>query len=231
MAAGVSTESGDRRITVASLRRSVIVSILFTLFGGPGIVLVYLPLAITRFRVPADEPQWHRPVAWALIAVGLVPLLESIVRFVRVGRGTLMPNVPTERLVATGLYRYVRNPMYVGVVVVLIGETVLFWSVDMVLYTFVVWLASDLFIRLYEEPVLRKRHGEEYLRYCARVRRWWPRLIGQNGNANVPRLLINTLFRMVRLGARRAKSVDWMRVPQHLNPGIWVVERHRGTAP
>jgi protein-S-isoprenylcysteine O-methyltransferase Ste14 len=174
--AGVSAESGDWRVEVASLRRSVIVSVLFTLFGGPGIILVYLPLAITRFRVPADELLWHRPVAWALISLGLAPLFESIVRFVRVGRGTLMPIVPTERLVATGLYRYVRNPMYVGDVVVLIGETVLFWSVDMALYTGVVWLGFELFIRLYEEPTLRRRHGDEYVRYCARVRRWWPRL-------------------------------------------------------
>jgi protein-S-isoprenylcysteine O-methyltransferase Ste14 len=159
---------------VASLRRSVIVSILFTVFGGPGIILVYLPLAITRFRVPMDEPMWHLPVAWALIALGLAPLFESIVRFVRVRRGTLMPLVPTEHLVATGLYRYVRNPMYVGDVVVLIGETVLFWSADMALYAFVVWLGFDLFIRLNEEPTLRRRHGEEYVQYCARVRRWWP---------------------------------------------------------
>jgi len=174
MAARVSAESGGRRVTVASLRRNVIVSVLFTLFGGPGVILVYLPLAITRFRVPADEPPWLRPLAWALIALGLIPLFESIVRFVRVGRGTLMPNVPTEHLVATGLYRHVRNPMYVGDVVVLIGEAVLFWSADMALYTLVVWLGLDLFIRLYEEPTLRRRHGDEYVRYCARVRRWWP---------------------------------------------------------
>jgi protein-S-isoprenylcysteine O-methyltransferase Ste14 len=181
MAAGITAESGGRRVTVASLRRSVIVSILFTLFGGPGIVLVYLPHAISRFRVPVGEPSWQRATAWALIALGLVPLLESIVRFVRVGRGTLMPIVPTERLVATGLYRYVRNPMYVGVVVVLIGETLLFWNADMVLYTFVVWLAIDLFIHLYEEPTLRRRYGDEYVRYCARVRRWLPSLKALRG--------------------------------------------------
>lgn len=164
---------------MASLRRSAIVSILFTIFGGPGLVLVYLPFEITRFRVPVGEPVWQEIVAVALILLGLTPLFESIVRFVRVGRGTLMPLVPTEHLVATGLYRFVRNPMYVGVVVVLIGETLLFWSADMALYTGVVWLAIDLFIRLYEEPTLRRRHGEEYVRYCAQVRRWWPRISGR----------------------------------------------------
>jgi protein-S-isoprenylcysteine O-methyltransferase Ste14 len=160
---------------VATLRRSVIVSILFTIFGGPGIILVYLPLAITRFRVPASEPAWQRAAAASLIVAGLVPLLESIARFVRVGRGTLMPNVPTEQLVATGLYLFVRNPMYVGDLVVLAGEALLFRSYWMVAYAAAIWLGLDQFIRRYEEPTLRRRHGAEYQRYCEQVRRWWPR--------------------------------------------------------
>ncbi len=150
----------------------MVVSILFTIFGGPGIILVYLPLAITRFRVPAAEPICELLLASGLILLGLGPLLESIVRFVRVGRGTLMPNVPTERLVATGLYRFVRNPMYVGDLLVLAGEAVLFQSWGMVVYAGLVWLGLDLFIRKYEEPTLRRRHGVEYEAYCARVGRW-----------------------------------------------------------
>lgn len=163
---------------MASLQRSVVVSILFTLFGGPGIVLVVLPWLITRFRVPTGEPVWQSGLAVALMVLGMIPLLESIVRFVRVGRGTLMPNVPTERLVVSGLYRYVRNPMYVGDVVVLIGEAVLFRSAWMLVYTVAVWAGFDLFIRKYEEPTLRKRHGQEYDRYRAEVNRWWPALTG-----------------------------------------------------
>jgi hypothetical protein len=73
-------------LIMASVRRSVLVSVLFTLFGGPGIMLVYLPLAITRFRVPADEPLWQLSAGIGLIVLGLIPLLESVVRFVRVGR-------------------------------------------------------------------------------------------------------------------------------------------------
>ena len=161
---------------MASLRRSVLVSILFTLFGGPGILLVYLPWAICRFRVADGEPVWQRASAGALIVVGLFPLLESIVRFVRVGRGTLMPNVPTERLVASGLYRYVRNPMYVGNLIVLLGETLLFRSWWMVVYVVLVWVGLDIFVRKYEEPTLRRRHGGDYEAYCAQVPRWLPRL-------------------------------------------------------
>jgi protein-S-isoprenylcysteine O-methyltransferase Ste14 len=159
---------------VASLQRSVAVSILFTLFGGPGIILVYLPLAITRFRVPANETTWQKAVAATLIVAGLIPLLESITRFVRIGRGTLMPNVPTERLVATGLYRFVRNPMYVGDLAVLAGEALLFRSYGLLLYATMVWLVLDQFIRRYEEPTLLRRHGEEYASYRQQVHRWLP---------------------------------------------------------
>ena len=162
---------------MASLRRSVLVSILFTVFGGPGIILIYLPLAITRFRVPANEAGWQKVMATVLITFGLIPLLESIIRFVRVGRGTLMPNVPTERLVANGLYRFVRNPMYVGDLAVLAGEALLFHSYGMLLYAAVVWIGLDQFIGRYEEPTLLRRHGEEYERYCEQVRRWWPRIV------------------------------------------------------
>ena len=160
---------------MASLRRSVVVSILFTLFGGPGIILVFLPWAITGFRIQPDEPVWQRALAAALILGGVIPLLESIVRFVRVGRGTLMPNVPTERLVATGLYRFVRNPMYVGDLMVLAGEALLFRSWGLALYSAVIWQVLDQFIRRYEEPTLLRRHGEEYTRYCEQVYRWLPR--------------------------------------------------------
>ena len=161
---------------MASLRRSVVVSVLFTIFGGPGMVLVYLPYWITRFRIPAGQPLWRILIASGLILVGLIPLLDSIRRFIYQGRGTLMPAVPTEHLVVTGLYRYVRNPMYVGVLSVLIGETVLLYSTAMVEYAATVVLGFELFVRLYEEPTLRRRYGAEYLRYCEQVRRWWPRL-------------------------------------------------------
>jgi protein-S-isoprenylcysteine O-methyltransferase Ste14 len=168
---------------VATLRRSVIVSILFTIFGGPGIILIYLPFAITRFCIPIDsssQPTWQRVLAVTLIAVGLIPLLESITRFVRIGRGTLMPNVPTERLVVTGLYRYVRNPMYVGDMTVLSGEALLFRSPWLALYAAFVWLILDQFIRRYEEPTLIHRHGAEYLRYREQVPRWRPHLRPRN---------------------------------------------------
>ena len=136
------------------------------------------------FRVPAAEPAWQETAAWLLIVAGLVPLFESIWRFVAVGRGTLMPNVPTEHLVVSGLYRYVRNPMYVGDVAALVGEVLLFRSRALAIYTLLVWAGFDLFVRKYEERTLTRRHPLEYPRYQRQVPRWLPRLTPWTGDGN-----------------------------------------------
>ena len=167
---------------MAGLRRSVIVSVLFAVVGGPGIVLVYLPLWITHFHIPAGVPWWQVVVAAALIVVGVAPGFESARRFVFVGQGTLMPTVPTEHLVVSGFYRYVRNPMYVGVLVALAGEAVLFERRAMVVYSAVVWLVIHLFVFFYEEPTLIRRYGEEYLRFKRHVPRWLPRMTAWQGS-------------------------------------------------
>ncbi len=166
---------------MASHRRNVIVSILFTVFGGPGIPLVYLPLRITHFRIPAGEPAWERFLAGALIVAGIAPLLESILRFIYVGRGTLVPTVDTEHLVVSGLYRYMRNPMYDGVLAVLAGEAWLFWSRSLAIEAAFVCIGVNLFVRLYEEPTLANRYPQEYPRYKSNVPRWLPRLTPWNG--------------------------------------------------
>jgi protein-S-isoprenylcysteine O-methyltransferase Ste14 len=171
-----------------SLCRNVLVSTLFVILGGPGFVLVYFPRWITRFRVPPHEPAWQMLFAVALILLGLAPLFESIARFIRIGRGTLVPTTPTEHLVVSGLYRYVRNPMYVGVLTVLVGEVALFASRDLLNYTALVWLCIHLFVCFYEEPTLTRRYGEQYLAYKRNVPRWLPRLApwksnpGEGGN-------------------------------------------------
>jgi protein-S-isoprenylcysteine O-methyltransferase Ste14 len=161
---------------MASHRRNVLVSILFTLFGGPGIVLIYLPLWITHFRIPAGEPLGQKLIAASLILAGLTPLFASISRFIYVGRGTLVPTKPTEHLVVSGFYRYVRNPMYVGVMVALSGEAILFWNRGIVIEALLAFIGFNLFIRLHEEPSLTRRHPEEYPRYKRNVPRWLPRL-------------------------------------------------------
>jgi protein-S-isoprenylcysteine O-methyltransferase Ste14 len=161
---------------LTSLRGSIVVSVLFTLFGGPGLTLVIGPWLITKFRMPAHEPLAQIVAAAALIGIGLTPVMESIVRFIRVGRGTLMPVVPTKHLVVSGLYRYVRNPMYVGVVTALAGEILLFWNRDLLIFAALVWLGMHLFVCFYEEPRLLRTYGEEYARFRQNVPRWIPRM-------------------------------------------------------
>jgi len=166
---------------MATSRHNIIVSVLFTLFGGPGIVLVYLPLWLTRFRVPAGEPWGQMALAGVLIAVGVAPLVESTRRFIYAGQGTLVPTTPTEHLVVSGLYRFVRNPMYVGVLIALAGEAVLLERRVMALYISIVWLVVHLFVCFYEEPTLGRRYGDEYLRFKQNVPRWLPRLKAWRG--------------------------------------------------
>jgi protein-S-isoprenylcysteine O-methyltransferase Ste14 len=166
------------------IRRSIAVSILFLVLGPPGMVLIYLPLWITRFRIPRDGSLWETLLGAALIFAGLAPALESMRRFIYVGRGTLMPAVPTERLVVSGLYRFVRNPMYVGVLVTLAGEAVLFRSLSMTIYIPLVWLGLHLFVLLYEEPTLMSRYPVDYPSYKRHVPRWLPRFTPWQGSEN-----------------------------------------------
>lgn len=161
---------------MASTPTNVLVSVLFTLFGGPGIILVYIPWRITLFHVPPDQPLAALLFAGFLIAAGLYPLLESIVRFIAVGRGSLVPTLPPQHLVVTGLYRFVRNPMYCGGLVVIAGEALLFRSQHLLVCFAFVWLSMNLFVLLYEEPKLTRTFPDEYLLYKQHVRRWIPRL-------------------------------------------------------
>lgn len=166
---------------MASFRSSVIVSVLFIVLGGPAFALVYVPFWITRFRIPASEPVWQIVIAVVLIVAGTMLAFESMKRFVVVGRGTLVPAVPTEHLIVSGMYRLVRNPMYLGLLIALCGEMLLFRSIGLVELGVIFWLASHLFICYYEEPTLTMRYGDEFRRFKRNVRRWLPRLSPWDG--------------------------------------------------
>lgn len=145
---------------------------------APGTVAVWLPWTISRWHV--QPPLLGlMPLRWlgvALIAAGLPILLDSFARFAMQGLGTPAPVAPTQHLVVTGLYRYVRNPMYVAVVSMILGQGLLFGNVRVLEYGLAVWLAMHLFVVFYEEPTLRGKFGAEYEEYCRNVSRWLPRL-------------------------------------------------------
>ena len=119
-----------------------------------------------------------RPWGWAVLAIGAAIVVPCFWAFAWRGLGTPMPLDPPRQLVVTGPYRWVRNPMYVGMAIVLIGEALVFPQLSRTLFIEVValWAAVNVFVIAYEEPTLRGTFGADYERYCQHVRRWIPRL-------------------------------------------------------
>ena len=141
----------------------------------PGTVTIIVPWLILR-------GSGQHPTRWpglALVAVGAAVLFRCIWEFAVSGRGTLAPIDPPTRLVVNGLYRYVRNPMYVGVVLILAGEAWVFWSGGLLLYAVGFFLVANLFIDFHEEPALRRTFGESYADYVRTVPRWVPTIPGK----------------------------------------------------
>ena len=167
---------------VASIAGSAIFLVL-----APGTLAVYVPWTFTRWHVAPPLLGFlpFRVIGAGLIALGLPVLLDSFARFAIQGLGTPAPIAPPQHLVVTGLYRYVRNPMYVAVVSLIFGQGLLFGSVGVLEYGMVVWLGFHIFVLAYEEPTLRARFGDEYQEFCANVRRWLPRVKPWRGAGNV----------------------------------------------
>jgi len=114
-------------------------------------------------------------LGWVCIAAGTVAILESFVRFVLEGRGTPAPIAPTEHLVVRGLYQWLRNPMYVAVLLVILGESLVFADPLLLGYGVLVGIGVASFVRGFEEPTLTKRFPGQYAAYRATVPGWWPR--------------------------------------------------------
>jgi protein-S-isoprenylcysteine O-methyltransferase Ste14 len=150
-------------------------AVLFTVLL-PGTTLVWIPQMLAARDASRLELPVLRWFGLPLAAVGAGVLLICIVDFARKGRGTLAPVDPPRNLVASGLYRRVRNPMYFGAVALLVGQAMLFESKSVLLYAGFFWLATHLFVLVYEEPHLKRTFGAEYEEYRAAVPRWLPRL-------------------------------------------------------
>jgi protein-S-isoprenylcysteine O-methyltransferase Ste14 len=165
--------------------KAIIGSIVF-LFVAPGIVAGLLPWWISGYLM---QPAFFglEPIRWLgglLLLLGAVLLIETFARFVLQGLGTPAPIAPTKTLVVTGSYRFVRNPMYVAVVSLILGQALLFGNAVVLGYGFAVWLTVHLFVLGYEEPTLAGAYGKQYERYRANVRRWIPRLTPWHGEAS-----------------------------------------------
>jgi protein-S-isoprenylcysteine O-methyltransferase Ste14 len=145
---------------------------------APCVLAGLIPWSMTRweFRPAFFDLEDARSVGVLLILVGLPGLVDSFARFALQGLGTPAPIAPPQNLVVTGLYRYVRNPMYVAVVAVILGQAILFGDGRLMTYGVFMWLAFHAFVLTYEEPVLAQSFGAEYEDFRANVPRWIPRL-------------------------------------------------------
>jgi protein-S-isoprenylcysteine O-methyltransferase Ste14 len=157
------------------VNRAALGSFVF-LVAAPGVIAGLIPYLLTGWE--SDDPPLAIQIAGViLIAAGLPVLLDAFARFVREGRGTPAPVAPTERLVVGGLYRYVRNPMYLAVGAIIAGQALLLGRPVLLSWLAVFAAAVLAFVKLYEEPTLAARYGDEYERYRRDVPGWWPRRI------------------------------------------------------
>jgi protein-S-isoprenylcysteine O-methyltransferase Ste14 len=144
---------------------------------APGVVAGVIPWSLTGWEANGPMPYWlpFWIAGLLLVAAGAVVLLEAFVRFVVEGVGTPAPVGPTERLVVGGLYRYVRNPMYLAVAAIIVGQALALAQPILVPYAAAFAAAVAAFVHWYEEPTLRRQFGEQYERYCSAVPAWRPR--------------------------------------------------------
>ena len=141
---------------------------------APGVVAGLVPWVLTGWR-SAGPPLWLEAVGWLLVGAGIATVFEAFARFVVEGIGTPAPAAPTEKLVVGGLYRYVRNPMYLAVAAVIVGQAAVLGRPVLVVYAVAFGVAVWAFVHWYEEPTLERRFGTAYAEYQSTVPGWWPR--------------------------------------------------------
>lgn len=145
---------------------------------APGTVAGLVPWLITGWR-STDPWLGLHVLGVVLIALGAGVLLSAFGRFALEGIGTPAPVAPTETLVVSGLYRRVRNPMYLAVVATIVGQALLLGQPILLPYTLIFLAVVAAFVKLYEEPVLSRRYGPQYEEYRRAVPAWWPRFRGE----------------------------------------------------
>ena len=146
---------------------------------APGTITGFVPWWFTRWRIgpPPFGIEALRWVGAALVLFGLLPLLSSFVRFAWDGLGTPAPIAPPANLVVTGFYRRVRNPIYVALLIILLGEALLFDDGRVAAWGVLFWLFTFAVVVIFEEPALQEQFGDEYRNYRKNVPRWVPRVV------------------------------------------------------
>jgi protein-S-isoprenylcysteine O-methyltransferase Ste14 len=156
------------------MARAAVYTVVF-FFVAPGTTAGLVPWLITDWERPDSPATVLDVLGVAFIIVGLVAVIACFVRFVAEGVGTPAPTAPTESLVVGGLYRHVRNPMYIAVASMIGGQALLFRSPAVSLWLVAFLTAVVAFVKGYEEPALSRQFGASYDAYRDAVPGWWPR--------------------------------------------------------
>jgi protein-S-isoprenylcysteine O-methyltransferase Ste14 len=163
---------GDVQRSVAAAGSAVFFAL------APGTVAGLLPWLLTHWRLGAPLAHWlpARLLGVAILLAGATFLVNAFARFVIEGLGTPSPTAPPAHLVVGGLYRYVRNPMYLAVISTVLGQALLLWRPVLITYAFILAAAMVAFVLGYEQPALTDKFGDDYIAYRRAVPGWWPRL-------------------------------------------------------
>jgi protein-S-isoprenylcysteine O-methyltransferase Ste14 len=162
--------AGERTIAVLS-------SVVFFVFA-PFTLAGLVPWWMTgwQFQPPFLGLELMRFIGAIMLLAGVPALVDAFARFALEGLGTPAPIAPTRNLVVTGLFRYVRNPIYIAVVAVILGQALLMGDWRLIVYGALLWLSFHVFVVAYEEPTLEQMFGKDYEAFRAAVPRWIPRL-------------------------------------------------------
>ncbi|WP_343487883.1 isoprenylcysteine carboxylmethyltransferase family protein [Allomuricauda sp. d1] len=151
----------------------------------PFMVVVVIPFALVYFKVDLDQPPINSlndtlrfSLAMVLVIVGFPLFSQSVILFMKIGRGTLAPWHPTKKIVVVSPYRYLRNPMILGVILILFAEGLFFKSNAILAWAIIFSIINHLYFVFKEETILENRFGNEYVEYKRNVPRWIPRLSG-----------------------------------------------------
>ena len=171
--------SSQRRVSGTTAQRTVAVlgsAVFFVI--APCTLAGYVPWSITGWQLqpPFLGLELTRDLGALMILAGVPGLIDAFARFALQGLGTPAPVAPPRNLVVTGLFRYVRNPIYVAVVAIILGQAVLMGDGRLIVYGVLLWLSFHVFVVAYEEPTLEQMFGKEYAAFRAGVPRWIPRM-------------------------------------------------------
>lgn len=171
--------SSQRRVSGSTEQRTIAAlgsAVFFVV--APCTLAGLVPWWITGWQLqpPFLGLELTRSIGAAMILAGVLGLVDAFARFALQGLGTPAPIAPPRNLVVTGLYRYVRNPIFVAVVAIILGQALLMGDWRLIVYGAILWLAFHVQVVVYEEPTLEQTFGSEYEAFCAAVPRWIPRI-------------------------------------------------------